>query len=278
MQFVATYPEFFIATMFGVALIFRAVLDGTSQLSKTLRDAAKSIVYLMPERYLAWLQRNQTWAGWRSGTAFSTLASVKVYASMIIGFVLGMVHPAIGIAVALIVFFIPDAVVASRRFARQREVLTSLPQALDLLVLCVDAGLGLDSALHKVAGEQSVLSEALGEELAALNRDILLGMDRERAYDDLFVRTGVDELRTVGSALAQSGKLGLSIGQVIRAQSEFIRTRQHQRAEERASKLSIWMVFPLWFCIMPALMIILLAPPLFLFFKNVSHFPPEWFM
>jgi tight adherence protein C len=278
MQLVASYPEFILATVVGIALLFRALLEGTSRVSMTLRDAARSIVYLMPERYLAWLQRNQMWAGWRSATAFSTLASIKVYSAMVLGFVVGLIHPLIGLAFALMVFFVPDAVVASRRYARQREVMTSLPQALDLLVLCVDAGLGLDAALHKVAGEQSVLSEALGDELAALNRDILLGMDRDRAYDDLYLRTGVEELRTVGSALAQSGKLGLSIGQVIRAQSEFIRTRQHQRAEERASKLSIWMVFPLWFCIMPALMIILLAPPLFLFFKNVAHFPPEWFM
>lgn len=278
MQFVVAYPEFFIATMVGVALLFRTLLEGTSHVSAVLRDTARSVVYLMPERYLAWLQRNQMWAGCRSTTAFSTLASVKLYSAMLIGFALGMLHPLVGFAAAALVFFIPDAVLASRRFSRQAEVLTSLPQALDLLVLCVDAGLGLDAALHKVAGEQSVLSEALGEELAALNRDVLLGMDRDRAYEDLYVRTGVEELRTVASALAQSGKLGLSIGQVIRAQSEFIRTRQHQRAEERASKLSIWMVFPLWFCIMPALMIILLAPPLFLFFKTVSHFPPEWFM
>lgn len=278
MQLVASYPEFFIATMFGVALLFRSMLEGSSGISQTLRETAKAAVYLMPERYLAWLQRNQTWAGWRSGTAFSTVASIKLYSALLVGFALALVHPLIGIALAGIVFFIPDVAVVSRRFSRQREVVTSLPQALDLLVLCVDAGLGLDAALHKVAAEQSVLSEALGEELATLNRDILLGMDRDRAYEDLFARTGVEELRTVGSALAQSGKLGLSVGQVIRAQSEFIRTRQHQRAEERASKLSIWMVFPLWFCIMPALMIILLAPPLFLFFKNVAHFPPEWFM
>lgn len=277
MQFVTSYPEFLVAGLLGIAVLFRS-LGGNSPFTVTLLDAARAIVYLMPERYLAWLQRNQAWAGWRHHRAFASLCAIKVYGAFVIGLSGMFLHPAAGIALALLVFFIPDLVVFAQRFQRQAKVLHALPQALDLMVLCVDAGLGMDSALHRVAGEDAVLSEALTDELAALNRDILLGMDRERAYDDLYTRTGVEELRTLGSALNQSSKLGLSIAQVLRAQSDFVRLKQHQRAEERASKVSIWMVFPLWFCVMPALMVILLAPSMIMFFRAVAHFPPEWFM
>lgn len=278
MQFVLQYPEFVVAGMLAVLLAARAIFDGTSKVGNAFLDAAKSVVYLLPERYLAILQRNQMWSGWRGPRAVPILCSIKLYPAMMVSFALGLFHPLLGIFVGIVTFFIPDLVVFIMRTNRQREILSSLPQALDLMVLCVDAGLGLDSALHRVASDHSVLAEALSDELGALNRDILLGMDRERAYEDLFVRTGVEELRTFGSALNQSSKLGLSIAHVIRAQSDFVRLKQHQRAEERASKVSIWLVFPLWFCIMPALMIILLAPSLLLFFKSIAHFPPEWFM
>jgi pilus assembly protein TadC len=278
MQFVLNYPEFMVAALLGVLLAARSLFDGTSRVGNALADAAKSVVYLLPERYLATLQRNQTWSGWRGAHAVELLCALKVYPALLLGFALGIFHPVAGIVAAVWAFFIADLVVYVRRTKRQREILSSLPQALDLMVLCVDAGLGLDAALQRVASDQSVLTEALSDELAMLNRDVLFGMDRSRAYEDLYVRTGVEELRTFGSALNQSAKLGLSIAQVIRAQSDFVRLKQHQRAEEKASKVAIWMVFPLWFCIMPALMIILLAPSLLVFFKSVSHFPPEWFM
>lgn len=278
MQFVLQYPEFLLAAMLGVLFAGRTIFDGTSAVGNALLDAAKAVVYLLPERYLAILQRNQMWSGWRGARAVSALCAVKLYPSMLLAFATAFFHPMAGFFVGIVAFFAPDIYVFARKTSRQRELLSSLPQALDLMVLCVDAGLGLDAALHRVAADNSVLSEALSEELASLNRDILLGMDRDRAYEDLYHRTGVEELRTFGSALNQSAKLGLSVAQVIRAQSEFVRLKQHQRAEERASKVSIWLVFPLWFCVMPALMIILLAPSLLLFFKSVAHFPPEWFM
>jgi tight adherence protein C len=278
MQFVLSYPEFFVATMLGVALLFRSMFESTSRVSGPLLDVAKTVVYLMPERYLAWLLRIQTWSGWRGPRAVGMLCAAKFYPACTLAILSALIHPLASLVVGLIAFFVPDVVVFARCRKRQTAILNSLPQALDLMVLCVDAGLGLDAALHRVAGDQGVLSEALSEELASLNRDILLGMDRDRAYDDLYVRSGVEELRSFGSALNQSSKLGLSVAQVIRTQSEFVRLKQHQRAEERASKVSIYMVFPLWFCVMPALMIILLCPPLLLFFKTVGHFPPEWFL
>ena len=103
-----------------------------------------------------------------------------------------------------------------------------------------------------------------------LGREVLLGMDRERAYRELYHRTGVDELKTLGSALAQANKLGLSIARILRAQSEFIRKRQGQKAEENAMKMPIYMAFPLWFFIMPSLMLLVLGPSLIKFYQHMQ--------
>ncbi len=278
MQFLLQYPEFVLAGVLSAALLMSNEQVVNSPILSVFFDIAKTLVYLAPERYLAWLQRNLSWAAWRSPRAFGILCASKVYPAVLLAGLFAMLHPALSVPVALFFFFAPDIVVLSRRKSRAREIVTTLPQALDLMVLCIDAGLGMDSALHRVAGDQSGLGGALNEELSTLNRDILLGMDRERAYEDLYQRSGVEELKSFGSALNQSSKLGLSIAQVVRSQSEFVRLRQHQQAEERAAKLSIWMVFPLWFCVMPALMVIVLAPSIIVFFKTLAHFPPEWFM
>jgi tight adherence protein C len=280
MQFILQYPEFILAGLLGAAVLIRRA-DGeaaSAPLVQVFLDIARALVYLMPERYLAWLQRSQAHAGWRSSAAVGSLCALKVYPAAAIALIVAFFNPLASIAALVVLFFIPDTVVTSVRLKRQNDIVIALPQALDLMVLCIDAGLGLDAALHRVAGDQSVLSGALSEELSLLNRDILLGMDRERAYEDLYVRSGVEDLRTFGSALNQSSKLGLSISHVIRSQSDFVRLRHQQRAEEKAAKVAIWMVFPLWFCIMPALMVILLAPSIIVFFKTLAHFPPEWFM
>jgi tight adherence protein C len=138
------------------------------------------------------------------------------------------------------------------------------------MVLCVDAGLGLDAALQRIATEATGITNALNDELGLLGREILLGMDRERAYRELYNRTGVDELKTLGSALAQANKLGLSIARILRAQSEFIRKRQGQKAEENAMKMPIYMAFPLWFFIMPSLMLLVLGPSLIKFYQHMQ--------
>lgn len=278
MNLLFQYPELVLAGVLSAALLLRRENAGTEPFVALLLDAAKALVYLLPERYLAWLQRNQVCAGWRYQRAFAGLCAVKVYPTILLGALAFVFSPSLSLLVGAILFMIPDAVVFSVCRQRKAQITVGLPQALDLMVLCIDAGLGLDSALHRVAGDEAALTGALSEELRLLNRDILLGMDRQRAFSDLYNRTGVEELRTFGSALNQSSKLGLSIGHVVRHQSEFIRLKQEHRAEERAAKVAIWMVFPLWFCVMPAMMVIVLAPSLIPFFKTLAHFPPEWFM
>lgn len=269
-------PEFLIAALVGLFMLRLPAGGGIGlNIPQWLVIPATQTISCLPASYLEWLELRQIWSGWRSNTAFGELASLKVYGSLSL-LLSGLFLPVWGAAmVAVGFFFLPDAVmlVTSRR--RQEEIRQSLPQALDLMVLCVDAGLGLDATLHRISTEQSAVARSLNEELMTLGRDVLLGMERERAYQELYARTGVDELRSLGSSLNQSSRLGLGIARVLRAQSEFLRSKLSQKAEERAAKLPVYMAFPLWFCIMPALMVILLAPSVIMFLQHLGPLGPR---
>ncbi|MBI2811834.1 MAG: type II secretion system F family protein [Candidatus Melainabacteria bacterium] len=272
------YPEFFLAALAGGLFFFlnRSTSATNLYLPTFITEPAVTVVSAMPAKYVTWLMRLQNWCGWRSNTAFGLLSSVKVYVPILLLGLLAFVGPAVTLPLVLVSFFVPDVVLAITAKRRQEQIRESLPQALDLMVLCVDAGLGLDATLQRIAAEKTIVAIALNEELQTLGRDVLLGMDRDRAYQELFRRTGVDELKALGSSLNQSAKLGLSIAKVLRTQADFLRMKLSQKAEEKAAKLPILMAFPLWFCVMPALMVVLLAPSLITFFENApSSFARE---
>lgn len=263
------YPEFFLAAMAGAFFfLFNKTTGSRFFLPVFITEPAVTLLSAMPARYVTWLMQFQNWAGWRSNTAFGVLAAVKVYVPILLLSLLTVLSPFAVIPMMIAAFFIPDAFTVVKAKRRQQQIRESLPQALDLMVLCVDAGLGLDATLQRIAAEKSIVAVALNEELQTLGRDVLLGMERERAYQELYRRTGVDELKALGSSLNQSAKLGLAIAKVLRSQADFQRMKLSQKAEEKATKLPILMAFPLWFCIMPALMVVLLAPSLITFFEN----------
>lgn len=267
-------PEFIIAALVGLVM-FRLPQGSRAGLvvPQWLFQPAVSLIVALPRKYVVWVQKRQLWSGWRTNTAFGELCSIKVYGAIAL-LLSGLFLPVYAaLSISAIFFFVPDLVIAVLAFRRQNQIRQSLPQALDLMVLCVDAGLGLDATLHRIAQESSAIAHSLNDELLTLGRDVLLGMERERAYQELYARTGVEELRALGSSLNQSSRLGLSIARVLRAQSEFLRTKLSQKAEERAAKLPIYMAFPLWFCIMPALMVVLLAPSVIMFLTHLNHMP-----
>ncbi len=263
------YPEFFLAGFLGIIVMVGSQESGKLHFPGWLAQPAKSVLHLAPERYLAWINLMLTYAGWRNNMALGDIAAAKLYSSLTC-LCLSFFFPAFAvIPAALIVWFIPDLVLLIIIRNRQSQIRRSLPQAIDLLVLCVDAGLGLDAALQRISRDGGSLESALNDELNILGREIFLGRDRESSYQDLYARTGVDELKTLGSALGQASKLGLSIATILRAQSELLRKRQGQKAEENALRIPIYMAFPLWFLIMPALMLIVLGPSLLSFYKTL---------
>ena len=271
------YPEFFLAALAG-GLFFFLSRSGAARmyLPTFITEPAVTVISALPGKYVTWLMQLLNWSGFRSNTAFGALASIKTYSPILFLSLMIFVGPVVTLVLAAGSFFAADFVLLFRANRRQQQIRESLPQALDLMVLCVDAGLGLDATLQRIAAEKSIVAVALNEELQTLGRDVLLGMERDRAYQELFRRTGVDELKALGSSLNQSAKLGISIAKVLRSQADFLRMKLAQKAEEKAAKLPILMAFPLWFLIMPALMVVLLAPSLITFFENApSSFARE---
>lgn len=143
---------------------------------------------------------------------------------------------------------------------RQRGIFESFPDALDLLTICVEAGLGLDAALARVASEIRLESPTLADELELVTLEMRAGAGKERALRNLALRTGVDDVDTLVAMLIQSEKFGTSIGESLRIHSEMLRTKRQQRAEETAAKISVKLVFPLVLCIFPSILIVVGGP------------------
>ena len=263
------YPEFILAALLGIIVLIGSRQEETWHWPNLLAQPAQAMLTRAPQKYVSWLSKMLLQADWRNNKSFADFACYKIYSVLLSLVLLLVLAPQMVACLVFVCWFVPDLVLLAVVKRRQNEIHDSLPQALDLMVLCVDAGLGLEATLHRIALENTSIAKALYNELNILGRDILLGMDRERAYQELFARTGVDELKTLGSALGQASKLGLSISRILRAQSEFIRKKQSQRIEEKAMKMPIYMAFPLWFCIMPALMLLVLGPSLIRFYHQL---------
>lgn len=169
------------------------------------------------------------------------------------------------LAVAMVTagFMIPDLLFNGRARARMNEISNDLPDVLDQITISVEAGLGFEAALGHVA---EGIDGPIGEELRRTLHDIRLGMTREQAFGNLVKRADVDELRHFVLALQQAEKLGVPIADVLRVQASELRVIRRQKAEENAQKLPVKMIFPLILCILPALVIVLLAPAVFDFF------------
>ncbi len=150
---------------------------------------------------------------------------------------------------------------------RQNEILKSLPNALDLITTCVEAGLGLDSAFAKVAER---LPGAFGDELAHALRDMALGLSRRDALREIGERTGVPDVITFMSSIIHAETTGSSIGDVLRVQAEQMRTRRRQRVEQIAQKIPIWMTFPLVIFLLPSLFIAILGPAAIQILDNLA--------
>jgi tight adherence protein C len=261
------YPEFFLAGFLSLFLLVSAGREEASMHWPTwLSKPALAVLLLLPQDYVAWIKKILMYAGWRSNLSFGDFACWKLYPTLLSLLAFAFVPLYAVCLLSLTAFWASDLVLTILMRIRQQEIRLALPQALDLMVLCVDAGLGLDATLQRVSNDDSGIAKALNDELSILGREILLGVDRDKAYQELYLRTGVDELKTLGSALNQASKLGLSIAKILRAQSDFIRKKASQKAEEKALKMPVLMAFPLWFCIMPSLLLLVLGPSLIRFY------------
>lgn len=157
-------------------------------------------------------------------------------------------------------FLFPLAFVRLRVRRRKEEITDYLPDALDLLVVCVEAGLGLNAAFVKISEEFKLSSPILSDEFDIVNREMVAGKPRIEALRALSDRTGVEEVKSLVAMLIQTEKLGTSLAQSLRVHSDSLRTKRRQRAEEAAAKTTIKLVFPLVFLLFPALFVVILGP------------------
>lgn len=157
-------------------------------------------------------------------------------------------------------YYVPNILLRHMISRRQREIVETFPDALDLMTVCVEAGLGMDAALARVANEIGIKSEVLAEELHLLMLEMRAGSSKEKALRNLALRTGVDDVDALVAMLIQANRFGTSVADSLRVQSEMLRTKRRQRAEEKAAKIALKLLFPLIFFIFPSLLVVLMGP------------------
>jgi tight adherence protein C len=157
-------------------------------------------------------------------------------------------------------FLAPNEYVRGAAKRRQKQIRRGLPNALDLMVVCVESGLGMDQAVVQVAKELQHAHPEISQEFGLMNLEMKAGKRREEALRNLADRAGVEELRKLVAVLLQADRFGTSIAQSLRGHSEFMRVQTRQMAEEKAAKLGVKLVFPIFFCILPSLFVVTVGP------------------
>jgi tight adherence protein C len=168
-------------------------------------------------------------------------------------------------------FYMPEIVIRILRKQRMDRVFLSLPDALDLLVVCVEAGLGLDAAMRRVADELADAAPDVCSELNLANLQLQMGRQRREVLHDLGIRTGVDDMKALVAILIQADRFGSSVAQALRVQSDSMRTRRRQKAEEEAAKTAVKLIFPLVLFIFPAIFVVLVGPAAIQIQKNLLN-------
>ena len=219
-------------------------------------------------------------AGYRDPQAVVIFQGLRVLLPIVMSFSIALVVPFFG-ATRFFVFMgaiwglalgwvIPGYFVGTRAKKRQLEIQNALADALDLLVVCVEAGLGLNQALLRVALEVGHISPVLAEEIGHTNLQIRAGTPRQDALKDLGIRTGVQDVEALVTMMIQTERFGTSIAHALRVHAETLREKRRQRAEERAAKTAVKMIFPLAFCIFPSMFIVILGPAFLSILESLS--------
>jgi len=225
-------------------------LDKVTEMRKDLIRAG----YRRPQAVTVYL-------GFRIFGAFVFTLPVAIYC-VIRGQVGSPIPLVIALVFAFFGFFIPTVVLAYKIKHRQERLDQALPDILDMFVICMEAGLSLNASLQRVADETRSIHQDFSDELQIATGELRTGLPWSEAFDNMAQRTGVQSIRSVVGLMVQSQKLGASIGEALRHHAEFVRTQRLLRAEERAAKLPVKIIFPLIFFILPAILIVVAGPGL----------------
>jgi tight adherence protein C len=218
------------------------------------------------------LQRRLALAGYHDSRAMLVLAAAKLITPVVFaaatvallglhrGWIVALFTGAIG-------YLLPGIAVSRQIERRKTQIANGLPDALDLLIVCVEAGCGLDQALLKASDELALTYPPLAAELRMITTEVRAGKPRLEAFKNFAARTKVDDVRSLVSLLVQTDRFGTSIAQALRTHADTARTKRRQRAEERAAKVGVKMVFPLVLFLFPALYVVILGPAVIQFLR-----------
>jgi tight adherence protein C len=224
------------------------------------------------------LQKRLTSAGYREKSYVNIFYSFKVLLPVSLCILatatqIYLYAPLFVFAVAVgLGFLAPDLLLSSRVRARRTQLRLGLPEALDLIVICVEAGLSMDKATMRTAEELRISQPAIADELNLVYLEQRAGRPRAEAWKHIAERTGVETIRSLASILIQADRFGTSIGKTLRTYSETLRTRRRQDAEEQAAKTTVKLVFPLVLFIFPSLFVVTVGPSMIIMFEGFAQF------
>ena len=221
-------------------------------------------------------------AGFESATAQVVFNVIRIASAVVVPLIALMIVPRRSLplfAISLVLSFViglilPQAFINHRAATRQEHLRRAIPDSLDLLVVCVEAGVSLDAAIMRVAREMAILHPDLSNELVVVSRRVNAGIPREQALRGLWERTGVEDLRGLAANMIQCEKWGTSIATVLRVYAEALRRKRKQLAEKRAATAPLKMTLPLAIFIFPAIFVVLLGPAMMkigAMFKGIAH-------
>jgi len=240
--------------------------------SLAFRDMVARLGALLPSRSATpqRMEKRLVRAGYRHPRALRVLYGARLISAIVLPLVAVVVvwrlHLATDMqvlavgAAALAGYIAPGGLVTLKARRRQRRIRRGLPDALDLLVICVESGLGLDQAIMQVAKELETAHPDISLEFALVNLELRAGKRRAEALRNLADRTAVDELRKLVAVLIQADRFGTGIAQSLRTHSDYMRVQARQTAEEKAAKVGVKLVFPIFFCILPTLFVVTVGP------------------
>ena len=234
----------------------KAVVDTLKRLGNMAPRSAKEI---------GKLQQRLVVAGFRNSEAIIVFFGIRIGVALVAFALLAtpvirQPNLLVALSVCMVGYVVPGMVLARLAKRRQHRIRLGLPDALDLLVVSVEAGLGLDQAIQRVGHELAFAHPDLCSELRLINLEMRAGTARAEALHNLAERTGVDDVQSLVAMLVQTDKFGTSVSQSLRVHSETVRTKRRQRAEEAAAKTGVKLVFPLVFCIFPAIWVVTIGP------------------
>jgi tight adherence protein C len=249
------------------------LLEGATLTPET-PDIVKTMSTLIPRspKDMSALRRRMARAGFHTMTPIGVYTAGQLFCPLALGGTSLFFFPPpngwlLAMCFAGIGFLIPSLILGRLILRRQKVIQNGLPDALDLLVVCLEAGSSLDQAILKAGDELVLAYPALSEELQMLITETRAGKPRLEAFRNFASRTGVDDVRALVAMLVQTDRFGTSVGQALRTHAETSRTKRRQRAEERAAKIGVKLVFPLVFLLFPALFVVLLGPAVIQFIR-----------